>query len=135
MSIRDVIVMLQLRNHVSSQRIQNFLEVFLYVIPIKSETFSGKQEKESIIRVRMGWKNPSVLIIVCHHSASLIMPIGDPLDGLFYPTLNFFDGFLYSLIFSELTVLTFLEVSVLDIEDLACVIRFIEFIKRFEEKG
>ena len=124
MSIRDVIVMLQLRNHVSSQRIQNFLEVFLHVIPIKSETFSGKQEKESIIRVRMGWKNPSVLIIVCHHSSSLMMPISVILLTDFSIQTHIFDGFLYSLIFSELTVLTFLVVSVLDIEYLTCVILF-----------
>ena len=42
------------------------------------------KKKESIIRVRMGYKHPSLAITVCHHSAS----IGDPLDGFFYPTLN-----------------------------------------------
>ena len=26
-------------------------------------------------------------ITVCHHSASPVMPIGDPRDGFFYPTL------------------------------------------------
>ena len=29
------------------------------------------------------------MIIVCHHSASLIMSIGDPRGGFFYPTLLF----------------------------------------------
>ena len=37
-----------------------------------------------------GWdrKIPSLPITVCHHSARLVMPIGDPLDGFFYPTLK-----------------------------------------------
>ena len=30
----------------------------------------------------------SFLITVCHHLASLAMPIGDPLGGFFYPTLT-----------------------------------------------
>ena len=33
-------------------------------------------------------KNPSLGITVCHHSASLVMPNGDPRDGFFYPTLT-----------------------------------------------
>ena len=28
------------------------------------------------------------MITICHHSASLVMAIGDPWDGLFYPTLT-----------------------------------------------
>ena len=40
-------------HHVESQRIQDFLEAFL-MLPIKNEVFSGEQEKEFIIRVRMG---------------------------------------------------------------------------------
>ena len=47
-----------------------------------------EQEKESIIRVRVGQKNPSLGITICHHSASLVMPNGDPRDGFFYPTLT-----------------------------------------------
>ena len=36
----------------------------------------------------MGYKNPPLLImIVCHHSASLVQPIGYPQDGFFYLTL------------------------------------------------
>ena len=37
-----------------------------------------------------GWdrENPSLVITVCHHSASPVMPIGDPRDGFFYPTLT-----------------------------------------------
>ena len=49
--------------------------------------YFGEQEKESIIRVRMGYKNQSLATIDCHHSASLLMPIGDPRHGFFYPTL------------------------------------------------
>ena len=49
---------------------------------------SGEQEKGSIIRVRVGKKNPSLGITVCHHSASLMMPNGDPRDRFFYPTLT-----------------------------------------------
>ena len=35
----------------------------------------------------MGYKNPTLKITVCHHSASLVMPIRDPRDELFYPIL------------------------------------------------
>ena len=52
------------------------------------DKISGKQEKESIIRVRVGYINPSLKITVCHHSASLVMSNGDPRDGFFYPTLT-----------------------------------------------
>ena len=34
-----------------------------------------------------GIKNPSLMITDCHNSASLVMPIGDPPDGFFHPTL------------------------------------------------
>ena len=43
--------------------------------------FCGEQEKESIIRVGVGYKNPTLVTTVCHHSASLVMPIGGPRDG------------------------------------------------------
>ena len=36
-----------------------------------------------------GIENLSLVITTCHHSASLVMPIGDPRDGFFYPTLTF----------------------------------------------
>ena len=35
-----------------------------------------------------GIENLSFAITICHHSASLVMPIGDTLDGFFYPTLT-----------------------------------------------
>ena len=69
-----------------SQRTQDFLEAFYHVFLIENVVFSGEQEKD--IRLRMGWKNPSLAITDCHHSASLVMPIVDPRDGLFYPTLT-----------------------------------------------
>ena len=49
--------------------------------------FKGEQEKESTIGVRMGQKNLSLGIPVCHHLASLGMQIGNSLDRFFYPTL------------------------------------------------
>ena len=49
---------------------------------------SGEQEKLSIIRVSVGYKNLSLGITVCHHSANLVMPNGDPRDGFLYPTLT-----------------------------------------------
>ena len=41
------------------------------------------QEKEYIMGVRVRQKNPSLLITVWHHSASLVMPDSDPRDGVF----------------------------------------------------
>ena len=38
--------------------------------------------------VRVGYKNSSLGITVCHHLASLVMTNSDPLDGFFYPTLT-----------------------------------------------
>ena len=35
-----------------------------------------------------GIENPSLVITVCHHLASLVMPIGDPRDGFYYPKLT-----------------------------------------------
>ena len=43
--------------------------------------------KEPIIRLRVGKKNLSLRIAVCHHSASLVVVNVDPWDGFFYPTL------------------------------------------------
>ena len=59
----------------ASWHIQGLLEAYF-----KLKKNSGEQEKESIIRVREGWKNPSLEITVCHNSASLMMPNGDPTD-------------------------------------------------------
>ena len=48
----------------------------------------GKEERESIISVRMGSKNPSLVTTVCHHLASLMMSNCDHWDIFFYPTLT-----------------------------------------------
>ena len=64
-SFRDVIVMLK------CQQIQDFLEVFFMVSSIKCGTY-----------------NAPLAINVCHHSASLVMPMDDPGDKFFYPTLT-----------------------------------------------
>ena len=45
-------------------------------------------KKKNPLFVRMGWKNMSLVIAVCHHSASLVMPNSDPQDRFFYPTLT-----------------------------------------------
>ena len=66
---------------VASLRIWGLLEAYFR---IKKTVVT--QGKESIIRVRVGQKNPSLRITVCHHSASLVMPNGDLRDGFFYPS-------------------------------------------------
>ena len=38
--------------------------------------------------MRVGKKNPPLEITICHLSASLMMPSGDPQDGFFYPALT-----------------------------------------------
>ena len=46
------------------------------------------RKKNIVYRVRVGKKNPSHAITVCHHSASLVIPIGDPRGGFSYPILT-----------------------------------------------
>ena len=65
-----------------------------YVFLIKSEVFSGAQDKVSIMSVRVGYKNPSLAITDCHHSAGLVMPIGDPRDEFFLSHPHTHDGYL-----------------------------------------
>ena len=72
--------------YVTSHCIQKLLVAFF---KYEHAVFNGEQESESIIRVGMGKKNPSLEITVCHHSASLLMSNCDPQDGFFYPTLQF----------------------------------------------
>ena len=64
-SFRDVIVMLK------CQQIQDFLEVLFMVSNIKCGTY-----------------NAPLAITVCHRSASLVMPMGDPRDKFFDPILT-----------------------------------------------
>ena len=56
------------------------------------------------------------MITIWHHSASLVMPIGDPWDGFFYPTLtrmmdsyNFIKGQKYNVILRFLPMETDLD--------------------------
>ena len=72
-------------SHLSKFRI--FWKPF-HVFLIKNEVLSGEQEKVSIMSVRVGEKIPSLAITDYHHSASLVMPICDPRDGFFSPTLT-----------------------------------------------
>ena len=62
-----------------------FRDFWKLILKVKKN--SGEQEKESIICVRVGYKNLSLGITVCHHSASLVMANGDPREEFFYPTL------------------------------------------------
>ena len=41
-----------------------------------------------VICVRIGWKNQSLVITICHHLASLVMPNGYHQHGFFNPTLT-----------------------------------------------
>ena len=77
--------MLKLRHHVKSHLcvFRGLLEAYF-----KIKKNSREQEKESNILVRVGYKSLSLVITVCHHSASLVMPKGDPRDGFFYLTLS-----------------------------------------------
>ena len=63
----------------------------MFFFHYKDYAIGSEREKESIIIffiicVRMGQKNLTLVITVCHHSASLVIPIGNPRYGFFYPT-------------------------------------------------
>ena len=51
-------------------------------------------------------ENPSLGITVCHHSAILVMPNGDPRDGFFYPTLRHMINS-YTLLIAECALKTY----------------------------
>ena len=40
----------------------------------------------------------SLMIRVCHHSASLVMPMRDPRDGFFYPSPTLMRVFFYNIV-------------------------------------
>ena len=70
-------------SHVHVSRISVYskpLEAFFMFYKHKNAMFNGEQEKKSIICVRVGEKNSPLATTVCHHSASLVMPNGDPRD-------------------------------------------------------
>ena len=54
----------------------------------ETAVFNGEQENVCIVCVRVGYKSLFLAITVCHHSASLVMPNGDPRDGFFYLILT-----------------------------------------------
>ena len=83
-SSSDVIVMLT--DGIVIFLISAFLETSGRLFYNMKYSFICEQEKQSIIRMRQGYKNPSLGITVCHHSASLVMPNDDPRDNFFYPT-------------------------------------------------
>ena len=66
------------------------LKIFALLCPAleylenENAKINDEQEKESIICVSVGWKNPILGITVCHHLASLGMPNGDPLNRFYY---------------------------------------------------
>ena len=72
--------------HVTLQRIQHVKERLGAFLKTQKLVFNGEQEKESITPVRMGLENPSLVITICHHLASLVMPNDDPRDGFFFIT-------------------------------------------------
>ena len=53
----------------------------------KNEALRVDQEKNPFC-VIMGEKNLFFTITICHHLAGLVMPIDDPLDAFFYPTVT-----------------------------------------------
>ena len=72
--------------NVTSQRFQDFLEAFFMFFRLQNGVFSGEQEKIIHYSCEGGIENPSLAINDCHHSKSLMMTIGDPPDGFFFPT-------------------------------------------------
>ena len=71
--------------HVASLRIK----VFFKNINMRYLIVSKEEKKKYMICVRMGKKNPSLAVEVCHHqSESLVMPNDDPWNVVFYPILT-----------------------------------------------
>ena len=70
-----------------------------------SYLISGEEERETNYSCEDGIENLSLTINVCHHSASLVMPIGDPRNGFFYPTLTLImDSFIVTLKYQPKTL-------------------------------
>ena len=55
----------------------------------KNQKKKKKRKERKIIHLSCedGIEQSSLVNTVCHHSAGLVMPIGDPRDGVFYPSL------------------------------------------------
>ena len=79
-----VIVMLKLCHHIMLH-FRVFRNLWGPFNNYKNAVFNDEQ-KRSIIFVRMWLNNPSFVFIICHHSASLMVPNGDLRNRRFYPT-------------------------------------------------
>ena len=64
------------------KRIQGLLEAYFKI------TNSGEQEKRIHYSCEVMIETSVPRITICHHSASLVMPNGDPLDEYFCPTIT-----------------------------------------------
>ena len=83
----NVIVMFKWRHHVKLHR--SILRDFWKLIQKKKRKKKHWWARKRI-HLSCGGRieNPSLGITVCHHSASLVMPKGDPRDEFSYPTLT-----------------------------------------------
>ena len=70
--------MLKWRHHVASQRFQDFLVSFFMFFRYKMRYSVVSKKKNPLFVWGCGSRNPSLVITVCHHSASLVMSMGDP---------------------------------------------------------
>ena len=80
----------------------------------------SKKKKEPNICVRVGYKNSSLEITICHHSASLVMPIGDLREGFVYPTLTLMMNSYY-LLYVHVQLYIFIIVAMLHIGHLSTI--------------
>ena len=76
----------------ASQRIQEFLRAFF---KIQNAVFNGEQEKRIYNSYKDWIENLFLVITVCHHLASLVMPYSDPRVWIFLSHHHTHDGFLY----------------------------------------
>ena len=80
--------MLKLRHHVASRRTQDVLEAFFMFFQYKMRYLVVRKRIHYLCEDGIEKIHPSLAITVIHHSASLVMPISDPWDRFFYPTLT-----------------------------------------------
>ena len=87
MSIRDVIVRSKWRQHVASHRMHGFWKAFSWLFQYKMR-YLVVSKKRIHYSCEGGIKNPFHAITDCHHSTSLVMPIDEPPNRFFCPTLT-----------------------------------------------
>ena len=76
-------------NVIASRHIQDFLEGFFFIFfQYKIRYIMVIKKKNPSIECEDEIEKSILAIAVCHHSANLVMPIGDPRVGFFYPTLT-----------------------------------------------